>query len=112
MINVPAPIEHDVFDSLLYCAIRYQLTDLFRGRDVPAGSSAPCWFDGRCRDQSHTLPVVYDLRIDMVHAAVHRKPRPLGRTRNLGSNPLVNRFPCFLACVFTDVILTPEFICM
>ena len=52
VINVPAPIEHDVFDSLLYCAIRYQLTDLFRGRDVPAGSSAPCWFDGRCRDHS------------------------------------------------------------
>jgi hypothetical protein len=106
VINVPASIEHDVLDSLLFCAVCEHLADLFRGCDVPAGSSAPCWFDRRCGDKSHALSVVYDLRVDMVHAAVDREPRALGGTRNLISNPLVNRFPYFLACLSSHVAFT------
>jgi hypothetical protein len=106
VINVPTSIEHDVLDSLLLCAVRDHLADFFRGRDVPAGSSAPCRFDRRCGHKSHALSVVYDLSIDVVHAAVHREPRALGGTRDLISNPLVNRFPYFLASFSSHVTFT------
>jgi hypothetical protein len=42
----------------------------------------------------------------MVHAAVDREPRALRGTRNLISNPFVNGFSYFLACLSSHVAFT------
>src|SRR2546429_7464142 len=51
LINVPPAIKTHFLDSLLFCAVRNQLADLFGGGDVPAGSSAPRCLGRRSRNQ-------------------------------------------------------------
>src|ERR1700682_4617001 len=58
VINVAASIENHLLDSLLFCAVRNQLADLFGGGDVPASSSPPGCFGRRSRHERHTLTVV------------------------------------------------------
>src|SRR5215208_2430829 len=100
VIKVATPIEDNLLDSFGERTLGNCLTDAASSIKIAAAVTAQIFFRRRSRNQCLALPVVDNLRINVVQAAIDREPRLLCIALYLPANPRMNRGSNFCsACV-------------
>src|ERR1035438_4349712 len=86
VVKISAAIEDHLLDALLLGALGDQLAYIFRRTHVAAGRTifalADFLYRGG-RDQGHSLRVIDDLSVNVVHRTIDVQPRTLRRAQDL-----------------------------
>jgi len=91
MVEIPAAVEDDAFDSLFQGSLRNGFADPPGSLDIATGGTTQFLLNGRCRDDGLAELVVNYLRVYVIQAAIKSQPWPFAAAPYFPANPSVNR---------------------